>query len=212
MITGPKPLLPIVTTELCVYGCGNVARFRNKSNKLMCNEFSSRCIANKKKNSNGLKQAYNNGTKKPQKTVYDDLPEETKKRMIWNKGNYNADFSLFGKGSHKLVLIKERGHVCESCGNSKWMGKDIPIQLEHIDGNNNNNIKENLKLLCPNCHAQTDTYCGKNIPKKSEKDCVSDDEFKRALKETKNIRQALIKLCLTPKGAHYARAYRLMYE
>ncbi len=63
----------------------------------------------------------------------------------------------------KSRLLIERGHRCETCGLTMWMGKSIPIQLEHKDGNPNNSAKENLSLICPNCHAQTDTYCGKNI-------------------------------------------------
>lgn len=45
----------------------------------------------------------------------------------------------------------------------------IPLQLEYKDGNSTNHKKENLELLCPNCHAQTSTYCGKNIKKISNK-------------------------------------------
>lgn len=56
--------------------------------------------------------------------------------------------------------IKE--HKCECCGNTEWNGKPIPLQLDHIDGNPHNHLLSNLRLLCPNCHAQTETYCGKN--------------------------------------------------
>lgn len=68
--------------------------------------------------------------------------------------------------SHKLKLkliddgIKEA--KCESCGLSKWMSKSIPLELDHIDGNHFNNDFNNLRILCPNCHAQTPTYSGKN--------------------------------------------------
>jgi len=55
---------------------------------------------------------------------------------------------------------------CEVCCLYEWNGKPISLELEHIDGNNNNNILSNLKILCPNCHAQTDTYKGKNKKKK----------------------------------------------
>lgn len=54
-------------------------------------------------------------------------------------------------------------HKCYKCNLNTWLNKPIPLELEHIDGNHLNNSLENLTLLCPNCHAQTDTYCGKNI-------------------------------------------------
>ena len=63
----------------------------------------------------------------------------------------------------KLRLFKERGweHVCSSCELTDWLGQPIPLELDHIDGNPYNHIETNLRLLCPNCHAQTPTYRSK---------------------------------------------------
>ena len=66
-------------------------------------------------------------------------------------------------GTRKRRLIVERGHQCETCHNAEWMGSLIPLTLDHIDGNVDNNDVSNLRLLCPNCHAQTPTFCGKNV-------------------------------------------------
>lgn len=52
---------------------------------------------------------------------------------------------------------------CSRCGIDRWQGRKAPLQLDHIDGDPTNNQRENLRLLCPNCHAQTPTYCGRNI-------------------------------------------------
>lgn len=52
---------------------------------------------------------------------------------------------------------------CEVCLRQTWNGMPIPLELEHINGKRSDNRLENLKLLCPNCHAQTPTYRGKNI-------------------------------------------------
>lgn len=64
--------------------------------------------------------------------------------------------------TRRLALIEERGHKCEVCGNSEWLGQPITLELEHINGNSDDQRKENTKLLCPNCHSQTPTYKGKN--------------------------------------------------
>ncbi len=60
-------------------------------------------------------------------------------------------------------LIKTYGRTCSICGLSEWQGESIPIELDHIDGNSENNSRENLRLVCPNCHALTPTYGIKNL-------------------------------------------------
>ncbi len=65
----------------------------------------------------------------------------------------------------KRYIIETRGRLCECCKLSMWMEKEIPLDLEHSDGNFLNNKIDNLKLLCLNCHGQTDTYKSKNRKK-----------------------------------------------
>jgi len=193
---------------LCDYGCNKEAKFQLKNGKNCCAKRPAGCDILKKINSDGGKEAYSTGKRLPAKTAYADLPEETKQKMNWNKGNYsNVEFTLNGVGNHKAALIQERGHKCEDCGLEEWNTQPIPLELEHCDGNNKNNIKENLKLLCCNCHALTPTWRGRNI--NSGKVKVSDDELLTALKECSNIRQALQKVGLTPKGGNYTRANKL---
>ena len=60
--------------------------------------------------------------------------------------------------SIKKRLVRELGHSCTECKNTTWNGKEITLELEHIDGNNRNNSRENLTILCPNCHSQTNTW------------------------------------------------------
>ena len=52
--------------------------------------------------------------------------------------------------------------ICSHCTNTTWLGAPIPLELDHKDGDSQNNCITNLRLLCPNCHALTPTYRGKN--------------------------------------------------
>lgn len=67
----------------------------------------------------------------------------------------------------RIKLLEEgyKEHQCENCKQREWLGNPIPLELHHIDGNRNNNILENFQLLCPNCHALTKSYRGKNSAK-----------------------------------------------
>lgn len=132
----------------------------------------------------------------------------------WNKNNF--DYERFRNG----VAIKSaeavnalsflRGHCCEKCNEEEWLGEPIPLEVHHKDGDSLNNEIDNLELLCPNCHAFTENYRGKNINKGIEK--VSDDDFAEALKDSSNIRQALRKLGLSAKGGNYQRARDIIFK
>lgn len=72
--------------------------------------------------------------------------------------------------SYKLKqrLLKENllRNECFICKLSDWCSKPISLHLDHINGVNDDNRFENLRLLCPNCHSQTTTYAGKNKRKR----------------------------------------------
>jgi len=72
-----------------------------------------------------------------------------------------------GESCHSETLRKylseKKGYKCESCKLSNWLDREISLHVDHIDGNSDNNFPSNLRLLCPNCHSQTETFCGRNI-------------------------------------------------
>ena len=78
----------------------------------------------------------------------------------------NSTFQTY-KLKKRLLEDGIKQHVCEHCGLTHWQGMVIPLELHHINGDNRDNRLENLQILCPNCHALTDSYRGKN--KKSPK-------------------------------------------
>jgi hypothetical protein len=81
----------------------------------------------------------------------------------WNTGQRLKDWSEYNKlSSLKPHLIKERGHQCEKCKITEWQGNPIPLEVEHSNGDRTDNRKENLELLCCNCHALTPTWRGRN--------------------------------------------------
>lgn len=61
------------------------------------------------------------------------------------------------------LLIETVGNRCAICNmENQWQSKTLVFVVDHIDGNASNNMPTNLRLLCPNCNSQTDTFCGRN--------------------------------------------------
>ena len=60
---------------------------------------------------------------------------------------------------NRLFLEGKREKKCYKCLRTEWNLLPIPLELHHKDGNHNNNTDENIEILCPNCHAQTENYC-----------------------------------------------------
>jgi len=80
------------------------------------------------------------------------------KEILEGKHPYYQTFKL----RNRLISVGIKENKCECCGISEWNGKEIVCHLDHIDGDNSNHVLENLRIICPNCHSQTDTWCGKN--------------------------------------------------
>jgi len=81
---------------------------------------------------------------------------ETIPRIESGQCTHNATPTL------KKYLIEKFGEKCNACGTENtWNNKPLVLQLDHIDGDSDNNYPKNLRLLCPNCHSQTDNFGSK---------------------------------------------------
>jgi hypothetical protein len=131
-----------------------------------------------------------------------------KVRDSWNQKILNSGYNELSFQRLKKRIVLEQNNKCNHCGICEWNKKPIVLELEHIDGDNQNNSRDNLEAICPNCHSQTSTWRGKN--KKNQRLKISDDEIVKSYIKLKNIRQTLIDVGLTPKGGNYNRVHKLI--
>lgn len=116
-----------------------------------------------------------------------------------NASDIKSDQKLFVNNSTSpRCVIRRRiiennliDYKCSCCGLTEWQGRQISLELDHINGINNDNRLENLRFLCPNCHSQTVTYGSKNLNsayKNTKVDCISDDLRKSIIEKYKQLR------------------------
>jgi endogenous inhibitor of DNA gyrase (YacG/DUF329 family) len=119
-------------------------------------------------------------------------------------------------GEKRISSYKLKSHMlregaienkCEECGiASIWNGKELVLHLDHIDGNSYNNKRDNLRLLCPNCHSQTESYCGK---KRKNVD-LTDQDYITYIPQSLNVAELMKNLNRRPQGHHYRKVAELM--
>ncbi|HEX2221576.1 MAG TPA: helix-turn-helix domain-containing protein [Candidatus Limnocylindria bacterium] len=68
-----------------------------------------------------------------------------------------------GHVKRRLIRLGLKQERCEICGISDWLGKPLSLALHHVNGDGDDNRLENLELLCPNCHSQTDNFAGRSL-------------------------------------------------
>lgn len=191
---------------LCAYGCKSESKYLLKNGKSCCEKHQSNCPAIKKKNSEGIKKSYLEGRKNihygGSKERGDELRKKSQESHLIKLKE--KPFEEWGRKLKEDLIFEEQVGKCLICGiEKKWQNKPLTFELDHVDGNNKNNKRENLRLLCPNCHSQTHTWRGRNRNTGIKK--VMDLEFLKAVSVAKNRSEALDKLNLSG-GDNYRRA------
>ena len=136
---------------LCSHGCGQEAiHYIKYKNTWICATSANKCPVVRAKKSIATAKQHAEGR----------TNTDFGGRKNWAKGLIlitNPEDAAHNK-TRKNILISERGYKCEKCQLPEWQGQPITLELDHIDGIKKNNTRDNLRLLCPNCHAQTPTW------------------------------------------------------
>jgi 5-methylcytosine-specific restriction endonuclease McrA len=74
----------------------------------------------------------------------------------------STPFDQLGMENRRRRVFEEQDYKCNRCSLNEWLGQPLVLELEHKDGNNKNNSRDNLEGLCPNCHSLTSTWRGRN--------------------------------------------------
>ena len=139
-------------------------------------------------------------------------------RMFINGEKGSIPFQEVLEGKHptynrkqlkkRLLVLNILEEKCDECGlGTEWNGKEIVLELDHINGVNNDHRLENIRILCPNCHSQTTHFKGRNINYSNR---VSDNELVSAIKKTPdNVRKILLEVGLGGSRGNYERVYDL---
>ncbi|MGV9205607.1 MAG: HNH endonuclease [Promethearchaeia archaeon] len=182
----------------CSFSCRNSRTFNEES---------------RKKKSQANKEWYRNLSSEDKEKHKSNLhsPKNIEKRkQTYRYRLLNSDFNSLSYESKRKRIIIEQGNKCNHCGLDEWNGKSLLLEIDHINGIGDDDKRENMEAICPNCHSQTFSFRGKNKPRKNGDVKVSDEELLTALKNKDTIRQALIEVGLSPKGGNYKRAKRLL--
>lgn len=198
--------LPKETWENVILESKTFAEIARKMNKVPGSGFNDRLRNYCKKYNISIdkfnqkaEQKNTKGTKTTQKYTIEEILVENSPATRKTLRDYLAKYSILE-------------YKCALCGNiGEWNGQSLTLQIDHINGINNDNRKENLRWLCPNCHSQTPTYTGKNKTKKEVVNFTVEEAIE-ALKQTDNVNQATKLLGCAQGGGNWIRVNQIKKE
>ena len=141
--------------KFCSRSCGNSRKFSKESRE--------KTSATLQKYYNGLTPMEKKAKFELAKSKYDYDDQQRRAKETKIKKSWSRPYEEMGRDALKKRILHESNYKCECCGISDWQGKSITLDMDHIDGNPQNNDRTNLRILCPNCHSQTHTYKARNI-------------------------------------------------
>jgi len=198
--------------DICDYGCGQKAEYKLSNEKLCCSKNYQSCPAVRKKNSEGLKKAYERGDKDSNVKHLDGHRGWSKGKMVVDKQKYFCRDSDKRTRNIRKTIIRHNliEYECSKCGRDTWQGENLTLELHHKNGDNRDHRLENLKFLCPNCHSLTDNWRGKQNTGGSKK--VSDEEILKTISKSRSIRQVCLKVGISGDGGNHSRIRQLIKE
>jgi 5-methylcytosine-specific restriction endonuclease McrA len=175
-------------------------------------KFCSRSCANSGRETS--KKGKKSRSKKMQERWQNEAPEKKEERLrksaealrrIYLEELASLPFEKLSKRQRREKILTEQAGCCALCGIAEeWNGMPLNFQMDHIDGDRTNESRENLRLLCPNCHSQTDTYGSKNMHR------ATDEELLEALESTTSRYQACLNVGINPSVRVYERIDKLI--
>ena len=132
---------------------------------------------------------------------------ETKEKKYYNMDNWNN----MQRSGRRKFLLKLQDNKCKYCGINEWNGVKLILELHHIDGDRYNNDFENCIMLCPNCHAITSNYKGRNS-KKYKNYKYSDNEIIEIAKNSYSINNTIENMKYAMSKSLYERISKIISE
>jgi hypothetical protein len=178
---------------LCDYGCGLEAKFQMSNGKWCCEQNWNSCPGKRMSCSLRISKAHQEGRCIPPNKKA--LAESTEIRRINRQRMLEwkitqLPFDQLNKKHQRIKLLKEQENRCAICNNEPiWNNKPISFHIDHIDGDHSNNIRSNVRAVCPNCHSQTETFGSRNLSSEGRKRLKQAGHVMQKRNHTKNIQK-----------------------